>query len=149
MLRPIQLNLSQSDMDIRIGNKLFVITLLIFLLGSSCTNSSISEMEELVGIPMKRELTLSTEYSQWNDFNGDGYKIEVYNVSKEFIQLKLSDFKSKGFDEYNSALWKRSEIYPYIKNSHGIYKIYNTRNEVDYIFINIDKSTIVYFVNIL
>ena len=68
MLRPIQLNLSQSDMDIRIGNKLFVITLLIFLLGSSCTNSSISEMEELVGIPMKRELTLSTEYSQWNDF---------------------------------------------------------------------------------
>ena len=116
---------------------------------NSCTYSSVSNMEELTGISLTGELTLSINDSHWNKFNGNGYRIDIYNVDKGFIQRKYSVFKSNGFNEYNSDSWTSSEIYPYIKKSHGIYKIYTKDNEVVYIFINIDNNTIICFLNIL
>lgn len=37
-------------------------------------------MEKLVGMSMEEALTPVTEENQWNEFNGDGYKIKVYQV---------------------------------------------------------------------
>ena len=61
--------------------KTFVILFLMSLLVTSCFNP-ISEMEKLVGMSMKDALTPVTEENQWNEFNGDGYKIKVYQVAE-------------------------------------------------------------------
>lgn len=152
MLPLIRLNLLLLDMDIRIENKTFkqFIAILILFLGISCTNSSISEMEELVGIPMQENLNLIKRESQWYDFTGDGYKMEIYKVNCCFIKKYSDVLISKGFYEYNPSLWKQSETYPYIENSHGLYKRFSkNHNEEIYIFFNFNSCTIIYLLVIL
>ncbi len=136
-------------MDIRIGNRIYCVFVLILFMWTSCTNSSISEMEELVGIPMKEALNPICDECHWNDFNGNGYKIEVYHISQKYLKRYGSVFKSSGFCEYDPTMWKQSEIYPYIKNSNGLYKIFNKNDEIKYVFLNMSACTIIYFVNIL
>ena len=118
------------------------------LLGTSCIDI-ISEMEKLVGMPMKEALTPVAEESKWNEFNGDGYKIKVYEVKRNYLERYYTAFKSKGFKEYNSASWKQSEMYRYIKDSHGLYKRFAKNNEEIYVFLNIDIGMIIYYYELL
>ena len=118
------------------------------LLVTSCFNP-ISEMEKLVGLSMKVALTPVTEENQWNEFNGDGYKIKVYQVKRDCLERYNAAFKSKGFIEYNPASWEQSEMYRYIKDSHGLYKRFTKNNEYTLVFLNMDAGTIIYFLVIL
>lgn len=147
-------------MSTRIGNRIFrlVIVALILFWGVSCVNP-ISEMEKLVGMPMKEALTPIMEENQWYEFNGDGYKIKVYQVKRDYLERYNAAFKSKGFKEYGSqskdfneydpASWKQSEVYSYIKNSHGLYKRFSKNQEVIYVFLNLDAGTIIYWLIVL
>lgn len=108
--------------------KTFAIIVLMSFLGISCTNP-ISEMEKLVGMPMKEALTPIAEEEQWNEFNGDGYKIKVYRVKRDYLKRYYTAFESKGFNEYDPASWKQSEMYRHIKGSHGLYKRFTNNNE--------------------
>lgn len=128
--------------------KTFVILFLMSLLVTSCFNP-ISEMEKLVGMSMKEALTPVTEENQWNEFNGDGYKIKVYQVKRDCLERYNAAFKSKGFIEYNPALWEQSEMYRYIKDSQGLYKSFTKNNEDIRVFLNMDAGTIIYFLVIL
>lgn len=115
---------------------------------TSCFNP-ISEMEKLVGMSMKEALTPVTEENQWNEFNGDGYKIKVYQVKRDCLERYNAAFKSKGFIEYNPAFWEQSEMYRYIKDSQGLYKSFTKNNEDIRVFLNMDAGTIIYFLVIL
>lgn len=128
--------------------KTFTMLVLISFLGISCTNP-ISEMEKLVGMSMKEALIPVAEESQWNEFNGDGYKIKVYQVKRDCLERYNASFKSKGFIEYNPALWEQSEMYRYIKDSHGLYKRFTKNNEYTWVFLNMDAGTIIYYLEIL
>lgn len=128
--------------------KTFVILFLMSFLVTSCFNP-ISEMEKLVGMSMKDALTPVTEENQWNEFNGDGYKIKVYQVKRDCLERYNAAFKSKGFIEYNPALWEQSEMYRYIKDSQGLYKSFTKNNEDIRVFLNMDAGTIIYFLVIL
>lgn len=128
--------------------KTFVILFLMSFLGTSCYNP-ISEMEKLVGMSMEEALTPVTEENQWNEFNGDGYKIKVYQVKRDCLERYNAAFKSKGFIEYNPALWEQSEMYRYIKDSQGLYKSFTKNNEDIRVFLNMDAGTIIYFLVIL
>lgn len=128
--------------------KTFVILFLMSFLVTSCFNP-ISEMEKLVGMSMKDALTPVTEENQWNEFNGDGYKIKVYQVKRDCLERYNAAFKSKGFIEYNPASWEQSEMYRYIKDSHGLYKRFTKNNEYTLVFLNMDAGTIIYFLVIL
>jgi len=128
--------------------KTFVILFLMSFLVTSCFNP-ISEMEKLVGMSMKEALTPVTEENQWNEFNGDGYKIKVYQVKRDCLERYNAAFKSKGFIEYNPALWEQSEMYRYIKDSQGLYKSFTKNNEDIRVFLNMDAGTIIYFLVIL
>lgn len=128
--------------------KTFVILFLMSLLVTSCFNP-ISEMEKLVGMSMNEGLTPVTEENQWNEFNGDGYKIKVYQVKRDCLERYNAAFKSKGFIEYNPALWEQSEMYRYIKDSQGLYKSYTKNNEDIRVFLNMDAGTIIYYLVIL
>lgn len=108
--------------------KTLAILVLMSLLETSCIDI-ISEMEKLVGMPMKEALTPVVEENKWNEFNGDGYKIKVYEVKRNYLERYYTAFKSKGFKEYNSASWKQSEMYRYIKDSHGLCKRFAKNNE--------------------
>lgn len=74
-------------------------------LGASCTNP-ISEMGKLVRMPMEGALNPVTEENQWNEFNGDGYKIKVYQVKRDCLERYNAAFNSKSFIEYNPASWE-------------------------------------------
>lgn len=128
--------------------KTFVILFLMSFLVTSCFNP-ISEMEKLVGMSMKEALTPVTEENQWNEFNGDGYKIKVYQVKRDCLERYNAAFKSKGFIEYNPAFWEQSEMYRYIKDSQGLYKSFTKNNEDIRVFLNMDAGTIIYFLVIL
>lgn len=128
--------------------KTFVILFLMSFLVTSCFNP-ISEMEKLVGMSMKEALTPVTEENQWNEFNGDGYKIKVYQVKRDCLERYNAAFKLKGFIEYNPALWEQSEMYRYIKDSQGLYKSFTKNNEDIRVFLNMDAGTIIYFLVIL
>ena len=106
-------------------------------------------MEKLVGMSMEEALTPVTEENQWNEFNGDGYKIKVYQVKRDCLERYNAAFKSKGFIEYNPALWEQSEMYRYIIDSHGLYKSFTRNNEDIRVFLNMDAGTIIYFLVIL
>lgn len=128
--------------------KTFVILVLMSFLGTSCANP-ISEMEKLVGMSMKEALTPVTEENQWNEFNGDGYKIKVYQIKRDCLEQYNAAFKLKGFIEYNAALWEQSEMYRYIKDSQGLYKSFTKNNEYICVFLNMDAGTIIYYLVIL
>lgn len=128
--------------------KTFVVLFLMSLLVTSCFNP-ISEMEKLVGMSMEEALTPVTEENQWNEFNGDGYKIKVYQVKRDCLERYNAAFKSKGFIEYNPALWEQSEMYRYIKDSQGLYKSFTKNNEDIRVFLNMDAGTIIYCLVIL
>lgn len=128
--------------------KTFVILFLMSFLVTSCFNP-ISEMEKLVGMSMNEGLTPVTEENQWNEFNGDGYKIKVYQVKRDCLERYNAAFKSKGFIEYNPALYEQSEMYRYIKDSQGLYKRFTKNNEEICVFLNMDAATIIYYLEIL
>lgn len=128
--------------------KTFVILFLMSFLVTSCFNP-ISEMEKLVGMSMNEGLTPVTEENQWNEFNGDGYKIKVYQVKRDCLERYNAAFKSKGFIEYDPALYEQSEMYRYIKDSQGLYKSYTKNNEDIRVFLNMDAGTIIYYLVIL
>lgn len=128
--------------------KTFVILFLMSFLVTSCFNP-ISEMEKLVGMSMNEGLTPVTEENQWNEFNGDGYKIKVYQVKRDCLERYNAAFKSKGFIEYDPALYEQSEMYRYIKDSQGLYKSFTKNNEDIRVFLNMDAGTIIYFLVIL
>ena len=115
---------------------------------TSCFNP-ISEMEKLVGMSMKEALTPVTEENQWNEFNGDGYKIKVYQVKRDCLERYNAAFKSKGFIEYDPASWEQSEMYQYIKDSQGLYKRFSKDNEYICVFLNLEAGTIIYYLEIL
>lgn len=128
--------------------KTFVILFLMSFLVTSCFNP-ISEMEKLVGMSMKEALTPVTEENQWNEFNGDGYKIKVYQVKRDCLERYNAAFKSKGFIEYDPASWEQSEMYQYIKDSQGLYKRFSKDNEYICVFLNLEAGTIIYYLEIL
>lgn len=128
--------------------KTFTVLVLMFFLGISCTNP-ISEMEKLAEMPMKGTLIPVAEENQWNEFNGDGYKIKVYQVKRDCLERYNATFKSKGFIEYNPASWEQSEIHRYIKDSQGLYKRFTKNNEYTWVFLNMDAGTIIYYLEIL
>lgn len=128
--------------------KTLAILVLMSFLGTSCIDI-ISEMEKLVGMPMKEALTPVAEENKWYEFNGDGYKIKVYEVKRNYLERYYTAFKSKGFKGYNPASWKQSEMYKYIKDSHGLYKRFAKNNEEIYVFLNMDTGMIIYYYELL
>ena len=80
--------------------KTLAILVLMSFLGTSCIDI-ISEMEKLVGMPMKKALTPVAEENKWYEFNGDGYKIKVYEVKRNYLERYYTVFKSKGFIKQN------------------------------------------------
>lgn len=77
---------------------IFIIFVSLFLV--SCQPKSIVAIENQLGCSLKGVANLDKEFHKWNDFNGDGYQIEIYSIRGDRIQTLVQAARGKGFCIY-------------------------------------------------
>ena len=74
-----------------------ILLLLIFsLFLNSCSDANLQSIQANFGISIDDTFGKYIEKEQWNNFNGDGYRMVVYYVNKQKEHSLLNDMKSKG-----------------------------------------------------
>lgn len=73
---------------------LLLLFLSLFL--NSCSDADLKSIQANFGISIDNISDEYLEKEQWNDFNGDGYRMVVYCVDKQKESALLNDMKSKG-----------------------------------------------------
>lgn len=132
--------------------RLSVLLLLLYFV--SCNNPEMTKMESVTGIQLSNCLKKQDEVYQWNDFNGNGYKIVTYSIENEKVIDVFNTSKSNGFiafgvNQDNSALYSNTELLPFIKNSNGIYITEWIENEITTIVIDTTNNKLFYFYSVL
>lgn len=113
-----------------------------------------TKMESITGVHLSNLLEKQDEVNQWNDFNGNGYKIVTYSIEKERVLEVFNTCKLKGFSAFevnqdSSALYSNTELLPFIKNSNGIYKTEWIENEITTVVIDTTNNKLFYFYSVL
>lgn len=113
-----------------------------------------TKMESITGVQLSNLLEKQDEVNQWNDFNGNGFKIVTYSIEKERVLEVFTTCKSKGFtafggNEDSSALYSNTELLPFIENSNGIYKTEWIENEITTVVIDTTNNKLFYFYSVL
>jgi hypothetical protein len=140
----------------KIISKIFVLLLIIFLsyacvlLFLSCQNKSVENIEKILGCSVEKKIVFDEKKEQWNDFNGDGYKIMTYTIKEHHFRSIVNTIESKGFNKYDGRCdesLSKSEVYPIVKSGAGFYKRRNVNDEVETLFIDtINKKMIYHYV---
>src|SRR5699024_2984928 len=65
----------------------------------SCKENHLSQAEKIFGYPLKGKVEYLSKNEKWNNFNGNGYKVEVYKIlDLEYFKNKFKDSEFKKFD---------------------------------------------------
>ena len=76
--------------------KKILLLLFLFLFLDSCSDDNLKSISTNLGINIDDISGKYIEKEQWNEFNGDGYRMTVYFVDKQKESSLLNDMKSKG-----------------------------------------------------
>lgn len=134
-------------MDTLIGN----IAILIFLFSlSACKQYNTDEIEKYFNLTLSENLDFVTVDEQWNDFNGNGEKVVLFNINKEQVQKLYVLAKSQGFKEVNidSVTEKFTKIELKHISGNVIYKTIFIENEVRTLVIDTLNGKVSYYYSI-
>ncbi|TAM92958.1 MAG: hypothetical protein EPN39_21210 [Chitinophagaceae bacterium] len=82
----------------------------------------------------------------WNNFNGDGYRVEVYKIlDPEYFKRKFNDnFKVFDFRKKDNPL-KNTNYSEYIENGAGFYKSLWNKDEIKTVVIDTVNNKFLYY----
>ena len=135
-------------MDFRIDKYLLISIVLIFF---ACSSDKTKEIEDYSGIDLQNKITFVKDTSHWNNFNGNGFKVLIYEIKNdnlnEIIQ-SAKQLKYKNLKSYDSE-FSNFDITPYIKASQGLFKTEWLDNEIKTIVLDTVNSKLIYYYSIL
>ena len=112
-------------MDIQKDRFMRNITLLILcLIFIDCERPSLKRAENLLNFSLNNSVSFLQKHEYWNDFNGNGFRIEVYNIlDMNYIRnmSEKSHLKSFNCNKKYDAI-RNSECGKFINNGAGFYK---------------------------
>lgn len=131
----------------------FLILPLFFI--SGCFNPQIERIEIITGLDLSEYLTKQDERNQWNDFNGDGYKVILYKIDNYIIEELVASARNKKFkyydeDDYESSSFlSNSKFTTLLNNSKGFYKTIWGNNEIETVIIDTTDNKLIYSFTVL
>jgi hypothetical protein len=138
-------------MDTLADNRIFLI-LAFMLFFSACQNKSVTIMESFIGMKLKDKISFDSKSEQWNDFNGNGHKVLIYNIKEGHLKSIAKESRERGFLNYDTNEennhFSKSTLSPFIENSIGLYKTKEVKNEIHTVLIDMTNGKIFYLLTI-
>ncbi|RRC96768.1 hypothetical protein EII32_11070 [Prevotella sp. OH937_COT-195] len=136
-------------MDIRKDRFMRNFTLFILcIIFIACERSSLKRAENVLNFPLNNSVCFLQEYEYWNDFNGNGFRIEVYNIlDMNYIRnmSEKSHLKSFNCNKKNDEL-RNSEYSKFINNGAGFYKTIWKDDNIETVVIDtLNKKFLFYY----
>lgn len=114
---------------------------------SSCTNNHLSDAEKIVGYSLKGKVEFLNKDEKWNDFNGNGYRVEVYKIldTTYFINKPIKEgFKSFDFNKTDNPL-NNTDYSEFIENGAGVYKTVWIGDDIKIIVVDTVNNKFLYY----
>jgi len=118
---------------------------------SSCENKNLSDAEKFFGDSLIEKVEYLSSDEKWNDFNGNGFKVDVYEIiDLNYIKDKSVDknFKTFNFNENINPL-DNTDYSKYIENGSGFYKTIWLKNEIKTIIVDTTNNKFLYYYNLM
>ncbi|MBF1418245.1 hypothetical protein [Prevotella histicola] len=90
----------------------------------ACERPSLKRAENLLNFSLNNSVSFLQKHEYWNNFNGNGFRIEVYNIlDMNYIRnmSEKSHLKSFNYNKKYDAI-RNSECGKFINNGAGFYK---------------------------
>lgn len=128
-----------------------ITVLIISLMFSSCENKNLSDVEKFFGDSLIDKVEYLSSDEKWNDFNGNGFKVDVYEIiDLNYIKDKsvYKNFKTFNFNESKNPL-NNTDYSKYIENGSGFYKTIWLENEIKTIVVDTTNNKFLYYYNLM
>ncbi|WP_417369485.1 hypothetical protein [Flavobacterium beibuense] len=128
-----------------------ITVLMISLMFSSCVNKNLSDAEKFFGDSLIDKVEYLSSDEKWSDFNGNGFKVDVYEIiDLNYIKDKSADknFKTFNFNENINPL-DNTDYSKYIENGSGFYKTIWLENEIKTIVVDTTNNKFLYYYNLM
>ena len=129
-------------------DKIVIFTFSIFsIFLSGCDNHDIKEAEKLSGLNLNNKVKFEKKKEQWNNFNGNGFKILVYNITD--INYFNNHKNNKNITEFDfcdrNNPFANSEITEFINNGKGYYYSFFSEQESKILVVDMKNGKMIYY----
>jgi len=136
--------------------KILIIGMLVFFTG--CRDNNKTEIETICGFKVSDKIILSSQDEKWDDWQGDGNKTVVYDITNvnyfeqkikgnsKFIPYDLTDPNDIHFRYYQEA---KDDLSKLLKNGSGYYRYLEDKNVSRKIMIDLKNKKLIYSYTII
>ncbi len=130
----------------RLVQWIFLICTTFLILFASCNYvTPVGEVEDMLGVKLRGKIKYIEKQEQWM-FGGDGYKIETFYVKDSFNVAGIMSNKGHHYDsEYVEHHYANSELYPFIKQTTGLYMVDSLNNVHKQLFYDENGGKLIYY----
>lgn len=117
----------------------------------SCESQHLIDAEKIFNHSLEGKVEYIEKEENWNDFNGNGYRTEVYRIlDLNFIKEKSKeeDFKLFDFKNTDNPL-NNTEYSKFLKNGAGFYKTIWLEDEIRTVVVDTLNKKFVYYYSIM
>lgn len=117
----------------------------------SCKSQHLTDAEKVFNHSLKGKVEYMEKDENWNDFNGNGYRTEVYSIlDLNYIKekSKQEDFKSFDFKSIGNPL-NNTDYSKFLKNGAGFYKTVWLEDEIKTVVVDTLNSKFIYYHSIM
>lgn len=132
---------------VMLSKKLFCIVILVLVIQSCGIKQkySIRTIETLMNVSIAKDVEFSLCEEQWTDFNGDGYRICVFDIKDtEALYSKIDTTQLERVSQNKHELER--EVHPYINgNTVYYYKVVDHKGDTDYVILDVETRKLIHF----
>lgn len=136
-------------MDIQKGNKInIIIVVLILILTFFSCDSTISNMENILGMKLNGKVSLLKKEEKWIKLNGNGHKIMIYSIKDSCLIPIIKRSQGNKFNYYKADSLDgcfNPFLFSFIGHSSGYYKTIENENVIQTIVIDSSHCQLIYF----
>ena len=129
--------------------RILLICAAFFTLFASCNYvTPVGEVEDMLGVKLRGKIKYIEKQEQWM-FGGDGYKIETFKVMDSLYIANIMSKKGHHYSiEYVEQHYTNSELYPFIKQTTGLYLVGSQNNVHKQLFYDENGGKLIYYIEI-
>src|SRR5690554_4345320 len=129
----------------------FITVLIVSLMFTSCINKHLKDVEDIFGYSLKDKIEYLSKDEKWNDFNGNGFRVEIYEIiDLNYFKDKslYKNFKSFNFKDNNNPLGN-TDYSKYIQNGSGYYKTIWFENKIKTIVVDTTNNKFLFYYSLM
>lgn len=113
----------------------------------SCKSQHLTDAEKIFNHSLEGKVEYIEEDENWNDFNGNGYRTEVYSIlDLKYINEKCKEegFKLFNFKNIDNPL-NNTEYSEFLQNGAGFYKTLWLEDEIKTVVVDTLNNKFIYY----